>query len=251
MPSEYQKWIARDVKPEEKRERTPREKWNNWWYYHKWHILIAIAVVLFAAGLIRNFLENRSDRPDYQIAYIGASSLPEDTAESLQNALAALGEDLNGDGQVLVQLHQYLIYADQNDGTGEAYNDANFSYAYAGKIQLMADCESNESFFFLLEDPVQFQTDYEILSDPDGTLPSQNPEGTGKLWLRWADCPVLRGLPLGDYCVETPGSTETGNSQELLADLYIARRGFRSEDGCENLEGCEALWSKIIEGATP
>ena len=41
MASEYHKWIARNEKPEEKRQLTKEEKWKNWWYYHKWHVVIA------------------------------------------------------------------------------------------------------------------------------------------------------------------------------------------------------------------
>ncbi len=38
-------------------------------------------------------------------------------------------------------------------------------YNYASNVKVMADLESNESYFFLLEDPEEFQTGYEVLRE--------------------------------------------------------------------------------------
>ena len=46
--------------------------------------------------------------PDYKIAYVGSSRLPEDTAAALEAAFASLGEDLNGDGKIAAVLTQYV-----------------------------------------------------------------------------------------------------------------------------------------------
>ena len=35
MAGEYVRWLARVVKPAEKKELTPEEKRRNWWAYHK------------------------------------------------------------------------------------------------------------------------------------------------------------------------------------------------------------------------
>lgn len=72
--------------------------------------------------------------------------------------LAALGADCDGDGNTVVQLNQYLTSLE-----GASGQEAMFSYA-AG-VKLLADLDSRESYFFLLEDPEKFQADYEILRE--------------------------------------------------------------------------------------
>ena len=52
MASEYLKWKYRDVKPDEPIVYTKEEKRRNWWDYHKWHVVIAVVLVLIAADII-------------------------------------------------------------------------------------------------------------------------------------------------------------------------------------------------------
>lgn len=153
MASEYLKWKYRDVRPNEKVELTKEQKRRNWWYYHKWHVVIAVAAVLIAASLLWSALTQV--RPDYQLAYVGTVPLSEEEQNAWISCLAALGVDCNGDGTVAVQLNPYLTSQDSGNAT----------YNYAANVKLMADLESNESYFFLLEDPEGFQRDYEILRE--------------------------------------------------------------------------------------
>jgi len=106
MASEYLKKKYQDVKPDAPVELTRAEKRKNWWYYHKWHVG---AVVLLAAVIVSIVwpIVNRVT-PDVQVAYVGEMPLPEDAAAALEEALAGLTEDLNGDGKVLVELRQYV-----------------------------------------------------------------------------------------------------------------------------------------------
>lgn len=247
MAGEYYRWLAKDVKPEEKRELTREEKIQNWWYYHKWHVLIALVVIALVWDLGTDILTERKNRPDYNVAYVGSSYLPEDTVAQLTEALAQLGEDLNGNGKVQVALHQYIAYArETNDASAAMVNQ---SMVYSGQVQLAADFEECTSFFFLLEDPEQFQEDYGILVRPDGGFPEETGEGARDVYLAWSDCPVLTALPLGEFTVETMEKSYSGASQEALSGLYIGRRGFWQDKTCAHVEGCEALWSKLIRDA--
>ena len=250
MAGEYFRWKYRDVKPEEKRELTKAEKRKNWWDYHKWHVVLGIIAVLALGNMLWHMLGIGRARPDYQIAYVGSAALPGDTAAALETALAELGEDLNGDGKVVVTLNQYVTYADllQQQEEGAAGNSDAVLQAQATQVSLMADIESQDSFFFLLDDPDVFQQLYAVLSFPDGTLPEgENPSAEGTC-LAWSDCPVLSGLELGSYSERLLSVEVTGDSQELLSGLYIARRGFWTDKTCDHLEGCEALWAKLREG---
>lgn len=238
MASEYWKWKFRDVQPDEKKELTPEEKRKNWWHYHKWHLATGVVLVGIAANLVWNALGIGEIKPDYQFAYVGTYLLPDDTAAALENALSGLGEDLNGDGQVVVSLRQYASGGETGMGM-----------AATAEVQLMADIVEGESYFFLLENPEQFQQSYRTLCYLDGTLPEEGDYSAEGTYLPWKSCPVLRELSLGGYSYEVAGQSVAGDNQELLSELSIARRGFWTEEDAPYPEGCAALWNKLTEGA--
>lgn len=237
MASEYLKWKYKDVKPREKVELTPAEKRKNWWYYHKWHVLIGVVLAIIGGNLIYSALGIGQVRPDYRFAYVGASALPEDTAAALEAGLASLGEDVNGDGQVAVSLRQYPLYS------------ADPQTVMAAQIQLTADLAEGESYFFLLEDPERFQRDYHSLCRLDGSLPEEDDGSAGGTYWLWEQCPALAGLELGSYRYNALGETVSGDNGELVSGLAVARRGFWTEKDAAYLDGCAALWEKMTEGA--
>lgn len=153
MASEYLKWKYRDVRPDPPVQLTRKQRLQNWWHYHKWHLAVGAVVLAIAGNILwRNLTQVR---PDYQIAYVGSVLLTEEQAAAWEDRLAALGADCDGNGTVTVQLNQYLAA-----GTG---SDA--EYAYASNVRLMADLDGRDSYFFLLEDPEGFQKSYEILEE--------------------------------------------------------------------------------------
>jgi len=242
VASEYLKWKYRDVRPEEKVELTPRQKRANWWYYHKWYVIGGAVLLGVAAYLLCRALGVGEIRPDYQVAYVGSAALPEDTVTALEAALSALGIDCDGDGRVMVRLNQYVL----GDDTG---GDA--LYAYAESAKLMADLDARDSYFFLLEDPEGFQEGYQILRRLDGTNPGEGDGDIENCCLLWSDCPVLRSLPLGEYTETLLGQAITGDSQELLSGLALARRGFWTEKTAHYTPQCDELWAAITKGALP
>lgn len=247
MAGEYYRWLAKDVKPEEKRELTREEKIKNWWYYHKWHLAVAAVVMFLAVDLVGDAWSNYKNRPDYSIAYVGSSYLPEGAVVQLTEALEELGEDLNENGSVDIALHQYIAYPVETPAEGEIPD--NYNALYAAQVQLAADLDACDSFIFLLEDPAQFQEDYQVLAFADGSCPEETSGSEQPLYFAWPDCPVLRELPLGDYQIEIMDTVYSGETQNMLSGLYIGRRGFWDGETCENPEGCEALWNKLIQGA--
>lgn len=240
MASEYLNWKFRDVKPDPRpAPLTPQEKWNNWWHYHKWQVAAGAAVCLMAADLACNALGVGKVRPDYQIAYVGQSPLPDQTAAAVEQAFEALGTDANGDGRTVVQLHQYLLV----DDGGE-----NAEYAYANQVTLMGDLEDADSYFFLLENGETFQADDAVLADASGALAQA---GETPLTLRWSDCPALAGQDLGSYTQTLLGQEISGSSQELLSSLTLARRGFWEDRTCDHQDACDDLWNTLTKGADP
>lgn len=248
MSGEYVRWLARDVKPREKKELTPEEKRRNWWDYHKWHVVIAIVCLIFAADLIGDVVRNARNEPDYRIAYVGSADLPADTARALETALAQYGEDLNGNGKVQVEVLTYPLGVSESDNPGTMQQNAEMAYNTA--LLLTTNVELVESMIFILEDPAAFSASYPILCHADGTLPGQG-ETDAPLYYPWTGCPILAGLELGQF--EIPGihGMIAGDSQMAMAPLYVARRGLWDDASTEFSDGAVRLWEVLTEGATP
>ena len=81
---------------------------KNWWYYHKWYVIIGAVIIAGAANIACNALGLFKKTPDYCIAYVGKTALPEDTVSMLKERFAKISSDFNGDGAVIVQLRQYV-----------------------------------------------------------------------------------------------------------------------------------------------
>lgn len=124
-----------------------RKKLQTIWFYYKKHILIGMAVVLVLAYL--GIQKINTEKPDYHIGIVRSESLSADEMSALNAAFTAAGEDLNGDGQVLVQIHTY--YADLADSSENA--GVNNAEAVQG---LDADLIGKMSGIFLLEDVETF-----------------------------------------------------------------------------------------------
>ena len=139
---------------------------KNWWYYHKWYVLCGIILFFIGIDIIGNNLGWFRDTPDLQIAYIGAHSLPEDTAASIENTFTSLAGDYNHDGKILVKINQFV----SNISAGDAES---LSYQQAAEIALIGDIDDCTSYFFLMEDPGKVQRDFQVLAMPDGSCPDE------------------------------------------------------------------------------
>lgn len=228
MASEYLKWKYRDVKPSAPPpERSRRERLANWFHYHKLWIVVWVVILSVAGSIIRNVLGIGQVRPDYIFAYIGGSELPEETAAALETELAALGEDVNGDGLVTVEVRSYALNRSGDTETALYYN-------YAADVTLVADITAAESYFFIVEEPTTVQNAYQIFARADGTPPEDDDFGVDDKVFRWSSCPALAGLSV---------------DQEPLKDLYIGRRCFYDEKQGEIQGANDAFWNVITKGA--
>ena len=219
MASEYLKWKYRDVKPDVPAERTRKQKAANWWHYHKWPLLVAALLLVAAVDIGYHALGFGTVAPDYQVACVVSAPLSDDALAALENRLAALGEDCNGDGRVTVQAHAYVDMAVSQDSDAARYADA-------AKIKLMADLEACESYFFICDDPETLHGAYEVLARRDGEIAEPD-----------------------DALEYYPASEVLAADHPELSGLYLARRGFWQDRVCKYRAACDALWDKLIEGA--
>ena len=230
----------KDIAPRRERQYTRKERWANWWDYNlKWVIILGIAAAFVGYCFIGQYF--LTTHADYNVAVVAPHYLPEATQTALQDALAAYGEDRNGDGKVVVKLNVYTMNFGSDDS--DAYLDM------AGTTKLSTDIQGVLSSIFILYDPAGFQSTTGTLRYLDGSLPA--PDSDDDWWnmvYKWTDCPVLAGLDLGEYRADTTHA-QGGDSQQYLSDFYIGMRGAWNTATAENLAGGEELWQALTAGA--
>ena len=217
----------KDLTPRKKRAYTRKERWANWWDYNlKWVIIIGIAAAFVGYCFIGQYF--LTTHADYNVAVVAPHYLPEATQTALQDALAAYGEDRNGDGKVVVKLNVYTMNFGSDDS--DAYLDM------AGTTKLSTDIQGALSTTGTLR-------------YLDGSLPQSDADNDWwNMVYHWDDCPVLAGLDLGDYTSDAV-QNDSGSSQELLSHYYIGIRGAWTKDADDLLSGGEALWQALTAGA--
>ncbi|HJB68034.1 MAG TPA: hypothetical protein H9770_04250 [Candidatus Fournierella excrementigallinarum] len=233
-----------DLEPEQPRERTKKEKAANWWYYHRVHVFIAAAVLAVAVWLAADFFGRTL--PDYQIALVTEQYIPDAVLSELGGALSAFGQDLNGDGQPVVQVNGYQLSLG-----GEAKESGAFASSssavpatvdvytqMAGMTTLSGDLTTRTSLIFLTDDPEALQSSFEPLAAADGSLPAEGAGLEGVELFAFPDCPALAGLALSE------------ETRAYLDGFYIARRGFAGgQTLAEYPEENQALYEMLTAGA--
>lgn len=234
---------AEDLRPRKERQYTRKERWNNWWDYNlKWVLIVAVAVGFVGYCFIGQYFF--TVHPDYNVAVVAPYYLPEDTAAALQHQLATFGEDLNGDGDVVVTLNVYTV-----DYRGETASETDAYLTMAGTTRLAADVQGALSSIYILWDPAAFEENTGALRYLDGSLPAGGSDGDWwNMVYRWTDCPVLTGLDLGEYGPDAAQS-DTGDSQEYMSRFYVAFRGAWNSAAAESIAPGEPLWQAITAGA--
>lgn len=160
-------------------------------------------VVILTAGLGlllwggANFFTQRE--PDIQIAVVHAQPLPDSVRSALEDSLAALVGDRNGDGEALAQVNDYTVVFD-----GGAVDS---DMQTAGATLLVTDVAAGVSAFYLVE-------------DASGFLERYNDKVEAGRAALWGDCPSLAGLDAGSYTV-LENMTENLPGQDLLAPLTL------------------------------
>ena len=233
MASEYIKYQLRDVKPQEApAPLTRKEKIKNWFDYYKWFLAAGIVLAVIIIDFAHSTYVTSHSRPDYTIGYVGSHLLPEDTVRALEEAIAAIAPDADGNGKVIVSVVQYAKDIDNSaDDTAAGYNSAS-------EVRLMADLEQEESDFFLLEDPEKFQEDYAVLM----------PLSDGSYARPFSDLSALSDYDFGTYEDVVSGQTVTGKSADLLKGLCFGQRMPRETSSTLDMEANNSLFNLLRGG---
>ena len=130
-----------DLKPSESigAPRTPREKWDNYWYHYKFQTLIgtfiAVVLVLFVVQIFTK------EKYDYTVTVVSDNGLAPNTLDLLKAELQPFGTDVDGNGEVSLLMDGVTLKA-----TGIGMSDG-----YDGYQKLMTEIGSGDFALFLVE----------------------------------------------------------------------------------------------------
>jgi hypothetical protein len=86
--------------------RTFKQKWENFWYQYKAHVIFAALIAVFAFFIVTSILSNV--KPDITVGIISADRNFYALTEDVAYALRPYCRDYNGDGQVSVNVLRFL-----------------------------------------------------------------------------------------------------------------------------------------------
>lgn len=157
---------------------TVRQKLENWWDYHRTQVIIGTILLVLALYMLG---QDRSVPPaDYTVAWVSSHSLSPETAEAISQRMAPYGQDLNGDGQVQVSIHQIKL-----DLASVLVNGTQGQQEYGELLALDADLEAGQSGIFFTDDPAALQAYTGALLYLDGTTPAPGAVDWENMFLSW------------------------------------------------------------------
>ena len=111
-------------------------------------------------------------------------------------------------------------------------------------MQVIGDINDGDSYFYLMDAPEKTQLSYQILADPDGSMPEETDFSAEDKAVKWADT-IFSSMDPGTYTEVISGQEISGSTNELLEDLYLGRRFYAEGKAPAQISALENLWDKI------
>lgn len=195
-----------------------RKKVDNFWYYYKFHVLIGAFLLFMVIVFIKDML-GKVDY-DYNIAFVTDYMIADEDSQALQGYFEANAEDLNGDGEVHVQIQNYVLPPDDAQG----YDPQMLA---AGQTKMTVDMQEGTSMIFFIS-----QQNFEKFKDA-GVFPEK----------------------LEDFAkVEDCAAYEELGKPASVKDLYVAMRSLegtkmeKDEEMTTYYDACETLLDQFVSG---
>lgn len=197
---------------------TPHKKWDNFWYYHKVHVIIAILILAVVIFSVWSTL--KTVHPDYTVGMITQQYYPEEAINTLQDQMQKYGSDLNGDGRTVVQIVQYyLAPVSSSNSSGSAMADP--QVRVANQVKLEADISAGTSIIFITDD-ASFRSQEKqgrFFAYLDGSTPPDGATDYDKMRIPLQKCPEFAGLKV--KIPTSSGSVSTNLFKNLDMSLRI------------------------------
>lgn len=248
MPSyRYTKDIKpEDLQPEKPPELDKKAKRKNWWHYHRKMVVLGLAALVMVGLLTAQVL--MQDKPDLRIGLLVQSDLPGPVLTGLQDGIASVVGDLNGDGKavVLVEVYTFPLMGE------DAEMDMNVYSQMAGVVKLTSAMQMGDPIIFIAE-PEQlelYQQYYEVFGTLDGQYAAPGTDPL-ELTVAYEDAVGLNSYP---FEMEWQEGVMV-DVHTLLADYRVGLRALydtsleNDKNGPENWQKARSLLTVLLEGA--
>ena len=135
--------------------KTPKEKWDNFWFQDKWYVVAITAVTVVLAVLITQCATRT--KYDMEVVYFTYTAALDEQTNAVAKYIAGYAEDVNGDGEINIQ----VVNCSFNGKSG----DTQYRYTMMTKLQAMIAGDQNAMLFITDEDSYKYLAD---LSNGDG-----------------------------------------------------------------------------------
>jgi len=216
--------------------KTPKGKWENYWYHYKWQTF----GVLAAALILTVFIYQMANRPkyDYEVIIAVESYVGAPAQEYMRKELEKYGRDLNGDGEVKIGLQTLNL------------GETDPQMMQAAQTKLMVSLSTADVMFFIFDEPIYNMRFGKNDRNPEpidffAPIGLDNPDISPEFhYWNWKNFP-LRNEPemISPY---------TGQP-ELPLDLYFGVRKATgsAEKRTDMQEECLELLRNFITGTVP
>jgi hypothetical protein len=242
----------------EQKNSTPHGKWNNFWYYHKFHVLIALIAAAVVGYLVWNTAQTVT--PDYTIGLITEKGYPQQVLDGLQTEIEKYGQDLNHDGKVVVNIVQYYPEIPQKESkapssaAGSSPKPSDFrdpQALMASQTKFLTDLSEGTSMIFITDSKsfaMQEQAEGGMFAYFDGTTPKKGEKDYSKLRVPLSKCPKLANQKI-TFQTDS-GASATQRLGDLMKDESISLRVYygSSAEGKNKsyFEASKTLFQKLI-----
>ena len=107
--------------------KTPKEKWDNFWFQYKWYVVAITAVTVVLAVLITQCATRT--KYDMEVVYFTYTAALDEQTNAVAKYIAGYAEDVNGDGEINIQ----VVNCSFNGKSG----DTQYRYTMMTKLQAM------------------------------------------------------------------------------------------------------------------
>lgn len=237
MPSyRYLREIEPENQPDEKKEYTKKEKFSNWWHYHWGWVAGGIAAVVLIITLVYPVFAQT--KADLTVGVITPGAFPDGLVETLQDSLAPLVGDRNGDGKTVVIVETFVIYTEE-ELTSSQGGVVDPNLQMAGIVRLTGALSGGEPVLFLVDSAglPEYQERFGLIGNIDGTSLPEGSEGWKDASVLWADSPTLSGLAMAFPLLDG----QTIDAQPIMGNFRLALRPFEGTTLDNNKQG-PATW---------
>lgn len=186
--------------------KTPKEKWDNFWFQYKWYVVAITAVTVVLAVLITQCATRT--KYDMEVVYFTYTAALDEQTNAVAKYIAGYAEDVNGDGEINIQ----VVNCSFNGKSG----DTQYRYTMMTKLQAMIAGDQNAMLFITDEDSYKYLAD---LSNGDGLFDGE-PFMLGEEFYKSTETDSYGKLPEGLRIACRRVSDTVLESKKGSADAY-------------------------------